>query len=196
MRFAVYTEGKKRRGYVFCNRLFPMTQGEKNMDYITNLSASQLTDLMAGGVIGAILGSIATVGALLSLAYWVLNLIGCWKVYGKFGEPGWKCLIPVYNSWVEFKYTWKPIMAIWNWVLALAGSILMECFQDNAVLCLIGIILTIASGVLTIIGYHKLSKAFGHGAGFTLGMVLFTGLFQIILGFGKSQYVGNSTEEK
>lgn len=138
----------------------------------------------------------ATVSLLLTVAYTILNLIGCWKVYGKLGEPGWKCLIPIYCDWVEYKYTWKPMMAIWIWLLSLVGDCLLEyCADTNTILALIGIVLTMAAWVLSVIGYYKLSKAFGHGAGFTIGFVLFTSLFQIILGFGKSQYVGNTTEQ-
>lgn len=37
---------------------------------------------------------------------------------------------------------------------------------------------------------HKLSKAFGHGIGFTLGLIFLSPIFMLILGFGNSQYIG------
>lgn len=50
----------------------------------------------------------------------------------------------------------------------------------------------IAAMVLSIVFYHKLSKAFGHGIGFTLGLIFLNPIFMLILAFGGSQYVGNN----
>ena len=38
--------------------------------------------------------------------------------------------------------------------------------------------------------YIKLSEAFGHGAGFGLGLIFLNPIFMPILAFGSSQYVG------
>lgn len=51
-----------------------------------------------GRIEGVILGGLATVGMLIWIVISILNIIGCWKIYSKFGEPGWKCLIPFYNT--------------------------------------------------------------------------------------------------
>ncbi len=37
---------------------------------------------------------------------------------------------------------------------------------------------------------HDISKSFGHGIGFTLGLILFGGIFIPILAWGDSQYQG------
>ncbi|NZA37287.1 DUF5684 domain-containing protein [Eubacterium callanderi] len=42
-----------------------------------------------------------------------------------------------------------------------------------------------------IIQTHKLSKAFGHGAGYTIGLLLLRPVFILILGFGSAEYKGN-----
>ena len=64
------------------------------MEGLEALNADQLSGLMVGGVLGAALGGLAAIGLIIQIALLVVNLIGCWKVYQKFGEPGWKCLIP------------------------------------------------------------------------------------------------------
>jgi len=46
--------------------------------------------------------------------------------------------------------------------------------------------------VIAIIVTWDLSKAFGHGFGFFLGLVLLGWLFYIILGWGGSKYVGSA----
>ena len=35
---------------------------------------------------------------------------------------------------------------------------------------------------------HGISKSFGHGTGFTVGLVLLPFIFQLVLGFGSSEY--------
>lgn len=162
----------------------------------TTLNTDQLTGMMAGGLIGAMLGSLVAASLIIQFIYWILKIIGCWKIFGKFGEPGWKCIIPIYSTWVEYKYTWKPSMAIWLIACSFISSLLADYAPDNVPLSLIASILAIAAIVLSTIGYYKLSKSFGHGIGFTIGLFLIPGIFQIILGFGRSQYIGNTTQDQ
>ena len=157
------------------------------------ITVDQLSALLAGGLIGAIF-TISAIGGVLSFIYNVLSIIGGWKIYKKFGEPGWKCIIPFYNVWVEYKYTWNTKMAVWNVALSLAGGVIMQIAAEGNALWYLGFAAFLAGWIISVMGYSKLSKAFGKGTGFTVGLVLLTGLFEIILGFGKSEYIGNSTE--
>lgn len=142
-------------------------------------------------LVGAAL-TLVTVLGIIELIFYVLRIIAGWKVFTKAGEKGWKSLIPIYNQIVQYQLTWKPIMIVPILVLMLVGSVLVQL--ESGAMVVIGAILCLAAAVLEIIGLHKLSKAFGHGGGFTLGLVLFEGIFWVILGFGKSQYVGNTSE--
>jgi len=38
-----------------------------------------------------------------------------WKIFAKAGEPGWACLVPIYNTCVWLKIAGKPM---W-WILLL-----------------------------------------------------------------------------
>ena len=165
------------------------------MDELMNagITVDQLSGLLTGGLLGVIF-TLSAIGGLLSILYNVLSIIGSWKIYKKLGEPGWKCIIPFYNVWVEYKYIWNTKMAIWNIALSLGGALIMQIAAQGTALYYLGSAAFLAGWVICIMGYHKLSKAFGKGAGFTVGLVLLTGLFQIILGFGKSQYIGNSCQ--
>ena len=40
---------------------------------------------------------------LLVLAWYVLLVVGFWRVFKKAGQPGWAALIPVYNFFVFYK---------------------------------------------------------------------------------------------
>ena len=53
----------------------------------------------------------------------------------------------------------------------------------------LGGIISIILLILEIIFYHKMSKSFGHGIGYTLGLIFLQPIFMLMLAFGKSQYI-------
>ena len=96
----------------------------------------------------------------------ILTLISGMFVFIKAGEAGWKSLIPVYNSYVQAKFTtntgllglllYVPIIQIPFWVYL----------------------------------QYSLAKSFGKGIGFTILSLLFPFVTNIMLGFGDAQYLG------
>lgn len=150
-----------------------------------NLSADMIGGMLVGGIF-----ALTAVGSLVSLVMWILSIIGSWKMFGKMGEPGWKCLIPFYNTWVEYKHTWNPVMLFPAVVLSFAGELISRAAAEGSGLQTVAALLTLGCCIITWVGAHKLSKAFGHGVGFTLGLILFPGIFQIVLGFGESRFIG------
>lgn len=163
-------------------------------ELLTTMNVDQLSGLMVGGILGVVLGGMAAIGMIVWIAMLVLNTVGCWKIYNKFGEPGWKCLIPFYNTWVEYQYTWDTKMAILVWVLSFGSGVVMEFVGNQSFLYDVFGILSLVGWVISIIGYHKLAKAFGKGVGYTIGMILMPSIFVTILGLGKSQYIGNTSK--
>ena len=140
----------------------------------------------------ALFALIGVTGVLLiALAWYVIQVIANWKIFKKMGEPGWKAIIPFYNSYILYKRTWKTMFF---WIALVIGIIagvfqsLSQTMTDQAT------VFVIAALVLKIIGDNKLSKSFGHGAGFTVGLVFLNPIFKLILGFGSSKYVGNTTD--
>ncbi|MBS4016212.1 MAG: signal peptidase I [Candidatus Latescibacteria bacterium] len=97
----------------------------------------------------------------------LLQIVGLWKIFSKAGKAGWKSLIPIYNIIVWLQIIGKP----WWWMLLL-------------------LFVPIADIIIMILMYHGLSKSFGKGAGFTVGLVLLGFIFVPILGFGRAQYIG------
>lgn len=96
----------------------------------------------------------------------VLTIAGVWRVFTKAGEAGWKSLIPFYNVWVMLEIAGRP-----GWWL-------------------IWFFIPIVNFVVMIILYYDLAMSFGHGVGFTLGLLFLSPIFFMILGFGSSEYVG------
>jgi hypothetical protein len=100
------------------------------------------------------------------LALTVIILVSNWKIYAKAGEPGWASIIPIYNYIVLLRIVGKPL---W-WVI---------------LLIIPGINLIISIWVTNL-----LSKSFGKGVGFTLGLIFLGFIFFPILGFGNAKYIG------
>ncbi|MDO5573544.1 MAG: DUF5684 domain-containing protein [bacterium] len=127
--------------------------------------------------------------SVINLIMTVLMLVGMWKVFVKAGEKGWKAIIPLYNYHVLYKICWKPIFF---WLGSLAGIVgIVLYFMSGGKFGILIILYTIAmliSLVLVIKAWVKLAKAFGHGVGFAIGLLLLTGIFLMILGFDGSEY--------
>jgi len=100
------------------------------------------------------------------LAFAILMIAACWKIFTKAGQPGWAAIIPIYNWYILCKIVGRPG---W-WVILLLIPI---------VDFIIGIILCI-----------DLAKSFGKGFGFGIGLILLGVIFFPILGFGSAQYQG------
>jgi hypothetical protein len=105
---------------------------------------------------------------------WCAVIVFCvaslWKVFTKAGQPGWAAIIPIYNLVVLCQIAGKPV---W-WVLLM--------------------FIPIANIIVAVMIWHGVSKAFGHGAGFTAGLVLLGFIFIPILAWGDSQYLGPNAQ--
>ena len=100
------------------------------------------------------------------LAFTILMIAACWKIFTKAGQPGWAVIIPIYNWYILCKIVGRPG---W-WVILLFIPV---------VNFIIGIILCI-----------DLAKSFGKGVGFGIGLILLGVIFFPILGFGSARYQG------
>lgn len=144
---------------------------------------------MDANVAEMLLASVAVI-AVVSIVMYVLMVVAYWNIFKKAGEPGWKSIIPVYNSYILFKISWSTVIFWITLVIGFVTGILVN--MDNTVATVIVSLLSIVTLVISVMQCYKLSKAFGHGVGFTLGLIFFSPIFMLILAFGSSQYVGKS----
>ena len=123
--------------------------------------------------------SVATIASLIStysmifVAFYVLIIVAQWTIFVKAGQEGWKALIPIYNVVVLYK-----IIGLSPWLLLL---------YLLSVVPVVGWIISIA---LSIVSTVKLAKAFNQSTAFIFGLLFLSPIFQMILGFGKAEYVG------
>jgi hypothetical protein len=100
------------------------------------------------------------------LALAVFMVVCHWLIYAKAGKPGWACIIPIYGYLVLLDIVGKP----WWWLLLM--------------------FIPFVNIVLAIIVINELSKSFGKGAGFTVGLIFLPFIFYPILAFDSSRYMG------
>jgi hypothetical protein len=125
---------------------------------LQNVSVLLAQNQGGGGGIGGMIVSIVY------LAMVVAIIAGIWKVFVKAGQPGWGCLIPIYNIYLLCKIAGKPG---W-WVLLM--------------------FIPLVNFVIAILLSVDIAKNFGKGVGFALGLVFLGFIFYPILGFGDAQY--------
>ncbi|MGH2597189.1 MAG: DUF5684 domain-containing protein [Actinomycetota bacterium] len=110
----------------------------------------------------------AGVGAILLyvVVFYVIAVIPYWVIFTKAGRPGWPALIPIYSSYILLKVIGRP--GWWFWLF----------------------LIPVVNFVILIIVLNDLSKSFGHGVGFTFGLIFLSLIFVYILAFGSSTYRG------
>ena len=98
-----------------------------------------LYDSITAGFAGGVLAAASIVFVLVSIASYVLIVIGWWKIFTKAGEAGWKSLIPFYNGYTiskicwETKYFWFTLLAAVAGASSPASAVLSAgCFPASA----------------------------------------------------------------
>jgi hypothetical protein len=86
--------------------------------------------------------------------------------FKKAGQPGWAAFIPIVNVYYMLKIVGRP-----GWWL-------------------IGYFIPCVSIIVAIVVMNDLSKSFGHGIGFTLGLIFLPFIFFLILSYSSNQYLG------
>lgn len=114
----------------------------------------------------------------------VVAVVALWKVFEKAGVEGWKAIIPVYNTYVLAEISGKP--GWWGLLISLVGLV--------AWIPVIGWIASIAVIVLYVLISLELAKKFGKDTTFAvLGLIIFSLVGLLILGFGDAKYEGSVT---
>lgn len=126
-----------------------------------------------------------------ALVWWILQIIANWNIFTKAGEAGWKSLIPIYGDYISYKIAWQTSYFWLSFILGIVASYVSSAnLNESIFLTVIATLLRIVIAVINIMYCIKLSRAFGHGIGFAIGLILLQPIFLLILGFGSDQYYG------
>ena len=94
---------------------------------------------------------------IVALVVAVLTIVGYWKIFSKAGEAGWASIIPLYNQYILSKITFGN-----GWLFLL-------------------LLIPFVNFIFMIVMMYKLSKSFGHGIGFTIGLIFLPFIFLPLL---------------
>ncbi len=96
----------------------------------------------------------------------VIMIVSLWKVFTKAKQPGWGCIIPIYNIYLMLVIAKRP--AWW----------------------LILYFIPIVNIVILLLVSLDIAKRFGKGTGFGLGLFFLSIIFYPILAFSDAKYKG------
>lgn len=116
----------------------------------------------AGAALAATMKIVGGIGIVVA----ILMIISMWKIYVKAGKPGWASIVPIYQILVLLEIIGKP----WWWLILY--------------------LIPFVNIIFLIWTYNLLSKSFGNGVGFTLGLLFLSVIFFPVLAFGGAKYEG------
>ncbi|MGA1840987.1 MAG: DUF5684 domain-containing protein [bacterium] len=102
---------------------------------------------------------------LINLSIIVISIVGLWITFIKAGEPGWACIIPIYNIYILVKIAGRP-----GWWILL-------------------FFIPFVNIVIDIIVNIDIAYNFGKSAGFGIGLFFLPFIFFPILAFSKAEFV-------
>jgi Family of unknown function (DUF5684) len=112
-------------------------------------------------------GGAGGISAVWFILLYVVFALPMWAVFKKAGsDMAWGAFVPILNLYVLLKIVGRP-----GWWLLL-------------------FLIPIVNVIILIVVYYDLSKSFGHGGGFTVGLIILSWIFLAILGWGSSRYQG------
>ncbi len=130
------------------------------------------------------LGGLLIVLGIFLLAWAVFYVIGLWKMFEKAGQPGWKAIVPYYNTW-----TLVEIVGLnWYWFLVAMVSTIISILGLEA-LSFIG---TVANVVANVNIYYNLSKKFNKDTSWVVLSVFFGFVTIPMLGYSKTEVWNNA----
>lgn len=152
-----------------------------NNEFMAQVASSGMESM----IMKALLPVIAIMAVIVAINY-ILSAIGYVKIFQKanIDNPNAKGMIPLWNTFTAFQMTDNLNMF---WIL-IGVSVVSSVISTIPVISSLTIVGSISALYIVILQEHKLSKAFGHGAGYTVGLVLLRPIFMLILGCGSSQY--------
>ncbi len=142
----------------------------------------ELLSVFGGNGGGVFVGIIMAVLAFL-LVLIILMIVSLWKIFTKAGQPGWAAIIPFYGNYVLVQVARLPV---YYFIIMVVPSLLVivNIKIPSPVDSFVGIITFIVYGFTM----YNVSKQFGKGIEYTLGMIFLPFIFYPMLAFGGAVY--------
>ncbi len=127
----------------------------------------------------ALLGGAAFVLIAILIAFIVVVMVACCKMFKKAGKPGWAAIVPIYSYWVLAEiaglHWWWFLLAISDSIASLAG------LED------LSSITSLVSLFASFNIYYNVAKKFNKTGGTAVCAGIFSAIFVLIFGFSKNE---------
>ena len=142
-----------------------------------------------------------------AMIYCIFAMIAYWRLMRKMHRPGWFIFIPYAPIIVFYGRCWR-LGAFWRYLIAnlavavstmvvapymVAGSPEMFTSASNVTI-LAALVIMLVAYIIILVNFIRLNvhiaHAFGKSAGFAVGLILLPGIFYLILGLSKMEYIG------
>lgn len=133
-------------------------------------------DTAVASLIG-VLGGFLIVLVLLVIAFAIFNIIGMWKLYEKAGQPGWKAIIPFYNTWTLV----EMVGLNWYWFLLCIATTICTILGLTS----LSYIANIAGIFGNVMICYNMAKKLHKDTGWIVLAVIFNAIVLPIMGYSK-----------
>lgn len=145
---------------------------------------------------------VAFLGSVFYLGFIVFAILAYWKTFTKANQPGWACLIPIYNylvmadiAKVSRTQVWKAMAT--GFIGYVLYFIMIFANQGDSEMILIAGIIILVTVILTLYFmfpvYKGIALNFGQPAAFAWGLIFLNFIFFAILAFGNSKYMDDQS---
>ena len=157
-------------------------------EFIQALESMDPTELALGA---GLIGIIATLMLIGSVLWYFVSALGYRKMFMKAGEAGWKAFIPYYKNFIFFRMAWST-KVFWAFLVTM---LVMEFVPGEQGL-VVDLIKLVCAIVCLVLGFKldiRVAKSFGKSTGWGVLLFFFPFVASLILGYGKAEYIGNTT---
>ena len=170
---------------------------QSQVDEATRMFASEIENTLRAsfgqnyGEVVAILLVALLIFAIIAFILFIIDKVGDFFIFKKVGEPPHRCFIPYYSSYMSYSYAGIPLVYFVMWLLPIVYYFVYYLSARNTssnVTSIVSIVYLVVVIVIQAFKCFKISKKFGHGVGWAIGLFFLWPFFKLALALGQSQY--------
>lgn len=135
-----------------------------------------------------------TVILIVALVFGIFMIATMWRIFTKAGVKGWKCLIPIYASYLQFDIAWEGskfwVIFLGSLALNLLSVLLVQAGQAGMIIySILAVVWMIYVIVIAVKVSIRMAHRFGKSTAFgVVGLLLFSVIGYAILAWGSADY--------
>lgn len=140
------------------------------------MDTSQIGVLMVAGVVFFMIAGVV-----------LLRCVFLWLAFEKMGEPGYKGIIPLYNTYVLFEKVWEEKYFLLYFAMLFLFAVYPDG-QEGGLTGLIRAVLSLGFLFTEYALYIRIARRFGHGIPLAIGLIVFPTIFWGVLALDGNEF--------